>query len=89
MTHHRPLGRALLALLVAGALAGCGQSLTGTSATSGRDPLQFVESPAGLAPAYVNEPYAAPLTVSGGAGPYTVRQVSGTLPPASPCRASS
>ncbi|PTA67478.1 Ig domain-containing protein [Deinococcus arcticus] len=81
MTPHRPLGRALLALLVAGTLASCGQSLTGTSATGGRDPLQFVESPAGLAPAYVNETYAAPLTVSGGAGPYTVRKVSGTLPP--------
>ncbi|MVN87315.1 cell ssuface protein containing Ig-like domain protein [Deinococcus sp. HMF7620] len=84
MALSRSTGRAgawLLGALLAGALAGCGQEITGTSATTGRDALAFVEAPSGLPPVYLNEPYTAPVTVAGGAGPYTVRATGGTLPP--------
>lgn len=70
-----------LALLGGAALSSCGQEVTGTSTTSGRDALYFADSAAGLPPVYANEAYTGNLTVLGGAGPYTLRVTSGTLPP--------
>lgn len=66
----------LLGTLVLGA---CGDTLpTGSGATGLRDALNFTTS--SLPVAYVGERYEAPLTVAGGAGPYTVRLASGKLP---------
>ncbi|MFD1732517.1 Ig domain-containing protein [Deinococcus malanensis] len=79
----RPARAALLTLALLGgaALSGCGQEITGTSTTSGRDALYFADSAAGLPPVYANETYTGNLTVLGGAGPYTLRVTNGTLPP--------
>ncbi|KEF35609.1 hypothetical protein RDMS_01005 [Deinococcus sp. RL] len=67
----------LLGTLVLGA---CGDTLpTGTGATGLRDALSFATP--SLPVAYAGERYDAPLTVTGGAGPYTLRLASGTLPP--------
>ncbi|MCP2012947.1 hypothetical protein L1280_000075 [Deinococcus sp. HSC-46F16] len=67
----------LLGTLVLGA---CGDTLpTGSGATGLRDALNFTTN--SLPVAYAGERYEAPVTVSGGAGPYTVRLASGTLPP--------
>ncbi|PNY80874.1 Ig domain-containing protein [Deinococcus koreensis] len=77
----RPLGRAALALLLGVSLAACGQQVTGTSASTGKDVLYFADSPTGLPPMYVNETYTATLPVAGGVGPYTLRVTGGTLPP--------
>ncbi|WP_415542860.1 Ig domain-containing protein, partial [Deinococcus deserti] len=79
----RPARAAFLSLALLGAVAliGCGQEVTGTSTTSGRDALYFADSAAGLPPIYANEAYTGNLTVLGGAGPYTLRVASGTLPP--------
>lgn len=66
----------LLGTLVLGA---CGDTLpTGSGATGLRDALNFTTS--SLPVAYAGERYEAPLTVSGGAGPYTVRLAAGKLP---------
>lgn len=70
-----------LALALSLAVAGCGQPVTGTSTGSGRDALYFADSAAGLPVMYVGEEYKAELNISGGAGPYTLKLVSGTLPP--------
>ncbi|MPY66242.1 cell ssuface protein containing Ig-like domain protein [Deinococcus sp. SDU3-2] len=61
-------------------LGACGDTLpTGSGATGLRDALNFTTN--SLPVAYAGERYEAPLTVAGGAGPYTVRLASGTLPP--------
>ncbi len=70
-----------LALALSLAVAGCGQPVTGTSTSSGRDILYFADSAAGLPVMYQGESYTANLSVSGGAGPYSMRVTSGTLPP--------
>lgn len=77
MAQHR-LSPWLLALAVG--LSACGQQITGTT-TSGKDALYFADGATGLPPVYLGEAYNAPLTVAGGAGPYTFQQVAGTLPP--------
>ncbi|ADV67345.1 Ig domain-containing protein [Deinococcus maricopensis] len=71
-----PAALALLALT----LGACG-STTGTSGSFStyRDALNFGST--NLPVAYTNEPYTAPLNIAGGTSPYTVRVVSGTLPP--------
>lgn len=81
MTHGSRLPRLGLAALLGVALAACGQQVTGTSNTTAKDALYFVQSATGLPPLYLNEAYVAPITVAGGVGPYSVRVVSGTLPP--------
>ncbi|GGO18183.1 Ig domain-containing protein [Deinococcus humi] len=70
-----------LALALSLAVAGCGQPVTGTSTGSGRDILYFADSAAGLPVMYQGEEYGADLSISGGAGPYTLKVASGTLPP--------
>lgn len=70
-----------LALALSLAVAGCGQPVTGTSTGSGRDILYFADNAAGLPVMYQGEPYTANLSVSGGAGPYTMRVTGGALPP--------
>ncbi|QFP77447.1 Ig domain-containing protein [Deinococcus sp. AJ005] len=72
-----------LALALSALLAGCGQPVTGTSTGggSGRDILYFSDNASGLPVMYQGEDYSADLSVSGGAGPYTLKISSGTLPP--------
>ncbi|CAM3312450.1 hypothetical protein DESA109040_07670 [Deinococcus saxicola] len=72
-----------LALALSALLAGCGQPVTGTSTGggSGRDILYFSDSASGLPVMYQGEEYSADLSVAGGAGPYTLKISSGTLPP--------
>ncbi|WP_245872922.1 Ig domain-containing protein [Deinococcus planocerae] len=71
------------ALLTGGMLlVACGSTTptsttTGTSSTS--DPLYFTTT--SLPVAYLAETYDAPVGVAGGAGPYSMRVGSGTLPP--------
>lgn len=77
----RGLGVLLACALPVGGLVACGQDLTGTSSTSARDALYFNDRASGLPPVYLQEPYSAPIEVAGGAGPYTVRRIEGTLPP--------
>ena len=69
------------ALLVCGALlASCGSTpTTSTGTTSARDPLNF--TPSSLPVGYVGESYKTDIVVTGGAGPYSMRVTSGTLPP--------
>lgn len=67
-----------VALLGLGALSACG-STTGSTATTGADPLTF--SLTSLPVGYVAEPYEAPLVVTGGTGPYGFRVAAGSLPP--------
>ncbi|GGL07182.1 Ig domain-containing protein [Deinococcus radiotolerans] len=86
MAHSRFAARRGLSVLLAcalpvGALVACGQDLSGTSSTSARDALYFNERASGLPPVYLQEPYTAAIEVAGGAGPYTVRKIEGTLPP--------
>src|ERR1700722_9943509 len=45
---------------------------------------QIVIGPATLPTGQVNTPYSQQLTASGGTGPYTFTQISGSLPPGSP-----
>ncbi|MFC4426304.1 Ig domain-containing protein [Deinococcus navajonensis] len=79
---HRRRARAVLLTLTLGAMLGsCGQQVTGTSTTSGRDALYFADSASSLPPLYLNETYTGSFPVLGGAGPYSTRVVSGTLPP--------
>lgn len=79
----RVRGAALLGPLLVGAalLAGCGSTTTGTSSglSARTDALAF--SNVALSAAYVNEPFSATLSVSGGVGPYGYRVAGGTLPP--------
>ncbi|CAM3871689.1 Ig domain-containing protein [Deinococcus frigens] len=72
-----------LALSAVLALAGCGQPVTNTpdGSGSGRDILYFADSAAGLPVMYLGEDYSADLSVSGGAGPYSLKVASGELPP--------
>lgn len=77
----RGLGVLLACALPAFGLVACGQDLTGTSSTSARDALYFNDRASGLPPVYLQEPYSVPIEVAGGAGPYTVRRIEGTLPP--------
>lgn len=72
-----------LALALSVALAGCGQPATNTptGGSGGRDILYFSDSAAGLPVMYVGEDYTADLSVSGGAGPYSLKVTNGTLPP--------
>ncbi|ABF45939.1 Cell ssuface protein containing Ig-like domain [Deinococcus geothermalis DSM 11300] len=69
------------ALLACGALlASCGSNPASTSGTtSAADPLYFTTT--SLPVGYLAENYTAPVTVAGGAGPYSLRVTSGTLPP--------
>lgn len=70
------------AWLACGALlTACGSTpgTTGTGTTGNRDALYFTTTT--LPVAYLAETYEAPITVAGGAGPYTVRVGSGSLPP--------
>ncbi|MFB9992429.1 putative Ig domain-containing protein [Deinococcus oregonensis] len=67
-----------VALLGLGTLSACGSS-TGSTATTGADPLTF--SLTSLPVGYVAEPYEAPLVVTGGTGPYGFRVAAGSLPP--------
>lgn len=68
------------ALLACGALlTACGSTPGTTGTTSNRDALYFTTSSVPVG--YVGESYEAPIAVAGGAGPYTVRVASGTLPP--------
>lgn len=68
------------ALLACGALlTACGSEPGTTGTTSNRDALYFTTSSVPVG--YVGESYEAPIAVAGGAGPYTVRVASGTLPP--------
>lgn len=61
-------------------LVACGSNPASTSGTtSARDALYF--STTTVPVGYVGESYGAPLTVAGGAGPYSLRVASGTLPP--------
>ncbi len=73
---------ALAALTVAAALllGGCGKEITPASVTGGSDALT-IQSTGSLPPMYLQEPYAAPVAVSGGAGPYSLRVTAGSLPP--------
>ncbi len=71
----------MLAGLLTVPLASCGQEITGSSASSASDILYFAASPSGMPPLYVNEAYSAPVTVAGGAGPYTAQVAGGALPP--------
>ncbi|MDL2345298.1 Ig domain-containing protein [Deinococcus sp. MIMF12] len=76
----RQLTSACVLLLGTLVLGACGDTLpTGSGATGLRDALNFTTT--SLPVAYAGERYEAPVTVSGGAGPYTVRLASGTLPP--------
>ncbi|UQN05934.1 cell ssuface protein containing Ig-like domain protein [Deinococcus sp. QL22] len=69
-----------VALLGLGALSACGSSTgTGSTATTGADPLTFTLT--SLPVGYVAESYEAPLVVTGGTGPYGFRVAAGTLPP--------
>ena len=77
----RGLGVLLACALPAFGLVACGQDLTGTSSSSARDALYFNDRPSGLPAVYLQEPYTTPIEVAGGAGPYTVRRIEGTLPP--------
>ena len=77
----RGLGVLLACALPVGALVACGQDLAGTSSSSARDALYFNDRASGLPPVYLQEPYTTPIEVAGGAGPYTVRRIEGTLPP--------
>lgn len=77
----RTTQQAGLAVLLSLVLAGCGQTLTGSTTSSGKDALYFVQSATGLPAMYLGEAYTAPITVAGGTGPYTLRLVSGSLPP--------
>ena len=81
MALHRVAARLVLAGLLTVPLASCGQEITGSSASSATDILYFADSPSGMPPLYVNEAYSAPVTVAGGAGPYTAQVAGGTLPP--------
>lgn len=75
----RQLTSACVLLLGTLLLGACGDTLpTGSGATGLRDALNFTTS--SLPVAYAGERYEAPLTVAGGAGPYTVRLASGKLP---------
>lgn len=73
---------ALAALTVAAALllGGCGKEITPASVTGGSDALT-IQSTGSLPPMYLQEPYTAPVAVSGGAGPYSLRVTAGSLPP--------
>lgn len=73
---------ALAALTVAAALllGGCGKEITPASVTGGSDALT-IQSTGSLPPMYLQEPYVAPVAVSGGAGPYSLRVTAGSLPP--------
>ncbi|WP_051935429.1 Ig domain-containing protein [Deinococcus sp. YIM 77859] len=68
-------------LLACGALlVSCGSNPASTSGTTSvRDALYF--STTSVPVGYVGESYEAPLTVAGGAGPYSLRVAAGTLPP--------
>ncbi len=77
----RGLGVLLACALPVGALVACGQDLAGTSSSNARDALYFNDRASGLPPVYLQEPYTTPIEVAGGAGPYTVRRIEGTLPP--------
>ncbi|THF68583.1 cell ssuface protein containing Ig-like domain protein [Deinococcus sp. Arct2-2] len=66
------------ALLGVATLSACGSS-TGSTATTGADPLTF--NLTSLPVGYVAEPYEAPLVVTGGTGPYGFRVAAGSLPP--------
>lgn len=82
MAHQRRFPSALALVLSAGVLlAGCGQPVTDASNTGGRDVLYFADNGTGLPVMYVGEAYSNNLSVAGGAGPYTLRVVGGTLPP--------
>ncbi|MDV6373389.1 Ig domain-containing protein [Deinococcus arenicola] len=72
-----------LALALAVGVAGCGQPVTNTptGSSGGRDVLYFSDSAAGLPVMYVGEEYTADLSVSGGAGPYSLKVAGGKLPP--------
>ncbi|MBB5235443.1 Ig domain-containing protein [Deinococcus budaensis] len=68
------------AWLACGALlTACGSTPGTTGTTGNRDALYFTTTT--LPVAYLAETYEAPITVAGGAGPYTVRVGSGSLPP--------
>ena len=72
--------RLFLTLLLGASLASCGTNSTfGSGSTSSKELLSFRSST--LPEAYANEPYSAPVAVSGGVNPYTVRVTNGTLPP--------
>lgn len=61
-------------------LAACGSNPASTSGTTSlRDALYF--STTTVPVGYVGETYEAPVTVAGGAGPYSLRLASGDLPP--------
>ncbi|SMB94709.1 Ig domain-containing protein [Deinococcus hopiensis] len=70
---------ACTALLVSCGSATTSSSSAGTGTTSSRDPLTF--TPSSLPVGYVGEAYKVDIGVTGGAGPYGIRLVSGTLPP--------
>ncbi len=75
----RQLTSACVLLLGTLVLGACGDTLpTGSGATGLRDALNFTTT--SLPVAYAGERYEAPVTVAGGAGPYTVRLASGKLP---------
>ncbi|ANE43522.1 putative Ig domain-containing protein [Deinococcus puniceus] len=69
-----------VALLGLGTLSACGSSTgTGSTATTGADPLTFTLT--SLPVGYVAEAYEAALVVTGGTGPYGFRVAAGSLPP--------